>query len=235
MHDTLTCLQLFDPTSSTYTYLLWDQKTRAAVIIDPVDTQCARDLDLIKQFDLTLDYILDTHVHGDHITAAAQLKAVHPGARYGMSATAKVQNQDLPLQEGEKISFGTQTLTVIATPGHTDTCLSFHCQNYVFTGDTLLIGGCGRTDFQGGNPETLFDSIQKLYQLQGDTIVYPGHDYRGLTRSTIAWEKRFNKRIPAGQTKAGFKEIMDNLNLATPKKLDEAQKWNVLGGRSPAA
>lgn len=222
--------QLFDLESSTYTYLLADSETREAVLIDPVITNVDRDLKLIEELDLKLVYVLDTHVHADHITGAGEVRR-RTGAKTAISHKANVDCADILLQDGQELKFGNQTIRVLETPGHTDSCLSFYIPGMVFTGDALLIRGTGRTDFQQGSAERLYESIRnKLFTLPDDTKVYPGHDYNGQTASTIEMEKRFNPRIGGNRDKTEFIEIMKNLNLALPKEIHEALPANLACG-----
>ena len=216
--------QLFDADTSTYTYLLADEDTHEAVLIDAVDTQVERDLRLIDELGLWLTHALETHVHADHITASGQLRE-RTGCDIGVSAHGHVDCADLQLQEGDVIRFGNHELRVIETPGHTDSCLTYHCEGMLFTGDSLMIRLCGRTDFQQGDAGRLYDSVTgKLFTLPDDTLVYPGHDYRGHTRSTIGEEKQFNSRLT--QPRDAFIRTMADLNLPMPKRIDEAVPAN---------
>jgi sulfur dioxygenase len=216
--------QLFHRSSSTYTYLLADEATREAVLIDPVRDCVDRDLTLIRELDLTLLYTLDTHVHADHITAAA-LIAQRTGART-IAGRLGAHCADIHATSGQRIPFGHSALEILETPGHTDDSLSYRCQNRVFTGDALLIRGCGRTDLQNGDPAQLYRSItETLFALPDDTLVYPAHDYRGLTVTTIGEEKRWNPRL-AGKTAAQFVELMRNLKLDLPARIMEAVPAN---------
>jgi sulfur dioxygenase len=221
--------QLFDPASSTYTYLIADDQTHEAVIIDPVIEQLDRDLKLIREHGLTLMYVLETHVHADHITASRALKQA-TGAQTAVSSDCNAQGYDRMLVGGNVILFSREEILVMATPGHTSGSVCYLWRDRVFTGDTLLIGGCGRTDFQNGSAESLWMSIvENLFRLDEQVLVYPGHDYKGRRVSTIGEEKQFNARV-AGKTREEFIEIMNNLNLPLPKRLQEAVPANLAGG-----
>jgi sulfur dioxygenase len=214
----------------TYTYLLGDSETREAVIIDPVLERTDRDLKLIEELGLKLKYILDTHVHADHITGSSDLKKA-TGAKIVLGENTCVDCADILLKDGNALTFGSHTLKGLSTPGHTEGCMSFYTEGMVFTGDALFIRGTGRTDFQGGSSETLFESItEKLFTLPDDTIIYPGHDYRGVTLSYIGEEKQFNPRVGAGISKGDFVAIMESLNLPNPKKIHEAVPANQVCG-----
>jgi len=216
--------QLFDPETSTYTYLLADPSSREAVLIDPVREQLPRDLKLIDELGLVLKYALDTHVHADHVTALGELR-VASGARTGMSHLAGADCADLQLKEGDRLHFGRFKLQVLETRGHTDSCLSYYGDGRVYTGDALLIRGCGRTDFQSGNAADLYDSVtSKLFTLPDAVKVYPAHDYRGQTVSTIGEEKRFNPRLTL--SREAFVAFMQELKLPHPKKMMEAVPAN---------
>lgn len=217
--------QLFDSETWTYTYLLGDPATREAVLIDPVNTHINDYLTLLADLNLTLTYSLETHVHADHITAGGLLRQ-KLGAQTGVSALCGAKTADIQIRDGDVFNFGLgEQIRVIATPGHTPGSLSFGWRDRVFTGDCLLIGGCGRTDFQGGDAGTQYDSLQKLFRLPDETLVYPGHDYRQKWVSSIRQEKTANPRV-AGKTRQEFIEIMNNLNLPKPRLLDEAVPAN---------
>ena len=226
--------QLFDSESSTYTYLLADEATREAALIDPVREQLQRDLAVVRELELKLVYVLDTHVHADHVTAAGLLRA-QTGART-VSGRKGPSCADLRLGQGEQIRFGSIAIDVLETPGHTDDSLSFKVGGHLFTGDALMIRAAGRTDFQNGDAGQLYDTITKvLFALPDETLVHPAHDYKGLTVTTIGEEKRFNARV-AGRSRDEFIELMSGLNLPKPKKIDEAVPANracgMLDGRA---
>ena len=220
--------QLFDAESSTYTYLIADPATRQAALLDPVLEQIERDLELVGQLDLTLAAVIETHVHADHVTAAGALRT-RTGARSFASARG-APCVDVHVGHGDRVPVGDLALEVLATPGHTDDGVSYRLGGHVFTGDTLLVRGCGRADFQNGDPGALFDSITGvLFALPDETIVWPGHDYRGFTQTTIGEEKRWNPRL-AGKSRDEFIAIMRGLGLPPPKKLDVAVTANLSCG-----
>lgn len=222
-------IQLFDPASSTYTYVLFDQATREALIIDPVDEQIERDLATLREYGLKLVWTVETHAHADHITSAGQLAEL-AGAHTAAPAGCGIGTAGVQLQHGDTLSFGEQTLTALHTPGHTAGSMSYVWRDHVFTGDTLLIHGCGRTDFQSGSAVDLYRSLtQVLFTLPDDTQVWPGHDYQGRTHSTIGHEKAHNPRI-AGKSEAEFVALMDGLKLPPPARIDEAVPANLTSG-----
>jgi sulfur dioxygenase len=217
--------QLFDETSSTLTYLLADDKSKLAVIIDPVDRHIEDYIALVKQYGLKLKYALETHVHADHITASGQLRSVL-GVQTAVSEHCGAVCADIQLNEGDEIIFGEEVIKVLATPGHTAGSLSFLWRDKLFTGDALLIKGCGRTDFQGGDAGTLFDSIaKKIFTLPDETLVYPGHDYHGYRVSSVGQEKLINPRL-VNQSRESFIGIMQALDLPKPKLIDTAVPAN---------
>jgi glyoxylase-like metal-dependent hydrolase (beta-lactamase superfamily II)/rhodanese-related sulfurtransferase len=221
--------QLFDPASSTYTYLVCDDATRDAAIIDPVLAQVERDLAELARHGLTLRWILDTHVHADHETAANALKAAS-GATTAVGASCNSVGHDRALNDGDVLPLGNSALQIIATPGHTPGSVSYVWGCNVFTGDALLIEGCGRTDFQDGDSDVLYHSItRKLFCLPESTIVWPGHDYRFRGSSTIGHEKRHNPRL-AGKSTEQFRDLMAALKLAPPKLIDQAVPANRRAG-----
>ncbi|MEQ1635600.1 MAG: rhodanese-like domain-containing protein [Methylococcales bacterium] len=218
--------QLFDQETWTYTYLIADPITKEAVFIDPVNTHIEDYLILLREHGLHLKYTLETHVHADHITASGLLRQ-RLGAQTGVSELCGASTADVQIRDGDVFVFGKgETIKVIATPGHTPGSISFLWRDRVFTGDALLIGGCGRTDFQGGDAGSQYDGItQRLFTLPDETLVYPGHDYQQRWVSSIAQERTTNPRL-AGKTRAEFIEIMNNLNLPKPRLIDEAVPAN---------
>ncbi|MGZ3743141.1 MAG: rhodanese-like domain-containing protein [Pseudobdellovibrionaceae bacterium] len=234
MKNDIIFYQLFEAESSTFTYIIADKKTKEAAIIDPVLETVDRDLKLIKELGLRLMYILDTHIHADHITGAGELRR-QTQAKTGVSHEAEIPCVDIPLEDGQELLLGDKKIKVIATPGHTNTCLTYAFEGMIFTGDSLMIRGCGRTDFQQGSADKLYDSVhEKLFKLPDDTFVYPGHDYRGQTASTIGLEKKFNPRLSETKSKEEFKKIMSELKLANPKKIHEAVPANLACGKPQA-
>jgi glyoxylase-like metal-dependent hydrolase (beta-lactamase superfamily II) len=219
-------IQLFDNASSTFTYFLVDRASREAVAIDSVDMQVERDLALVRRLDLRLRYVLETHAHADHITGAGRLREA-TGALAAAPIGCGIVPANLQLNDGDELLFGVaERVRAIHTPGHTAGSMSYLWRGSVFTGDALLIDGCGRTDFQSGDAGTLFDSIHgKLFALPVATRVYPGHDYRGNNVSTIGWEKRHNARL-AGRERAAFIDLMNELHLPRPKMIDVAVPAN---------
>lgn len=219
--------QLFDAETSTYSYLLWDEHTREAALIDSVDTQIERDLQLVKELGLDLKYTLETHIHADHITASGKIRE-QLGTRAVVHKNSKSECADILVTDGDTIKLGDQVIDILETPGHTDTCISYRIDGMVFTGDALLIRGCGRTDFQAGDAGTLYDSIHnRLFSLPEATVVYPGHDYRGFRSSTIGEEKAHNPRLGNNRPKQEFIDLMNTLDLDPPRKIAEAVPGNL--------
>lgn len=224
--------QLFDTDSSTYTYLLWDKITKDAIIVDPVDIQLERDLEAVQKLNLNLIYGVNTHAHADHITGTYLLRQKIPTMK-SVIATASGAKADVHINHGDKIMFGSRFVEVRATPGHTNGCVSFVAddQTFVLTGDALLLQGCGRTDFQGGSASTLYDSVwNQIFSLPDSTIIYPAHDYKGRTSGTVQTEKQTNPRLGIQKTKEEFVDIMNNLKLDYPKKIDIAVPANMRCG-----
>jgi sulfur dioxygenase len=225
--------QLFDAESSTYTYLLADEETREAVLIDPVREQLDRDLELLAELGLELVHALETHVHADHVTGASLLRAC-TGARTVVSRDAGAPCADVLVEDGDVIRFGKHTLTVLATPGHTNGCVTYVTADraMAFTGDALLIRGCGRTDLQQGDARTLYRSVHgKIFTLPDACTIYPGHDYKGCSSSTVGEEKALNPRLGGGRTEGEFVAIMQSLDLSVPRKIDVAVPANARCGR----
>lgn len=224
--------QLFDPRSSTYSYLLWDEQSRDAAFIDSVKEQVERDRQLIEELKLNLKYLLETHIHADHITGAGDLRK-HFGAQVLVHKSSDSQCADKLLNDGDIIRLNQKSIKVLYTPGHTNTDISYVISGAVFTGDTLLIRGSGRTDFQSGNPGEAYDSITgKLFVLPDSTTVYPGHDYNGFTASSIGEEKQYNPRVGNGKTREEYIRIMDGMDLPKPKMIDQAVPGNLQCGQS---
>ncbi len=227
--------QLFDPQSSTYTYLLADKDAGEAVLIDPVRDQLERDIELLAELGLRLRYVLDTHVHADHVTASGLLRQ-RLGAKTVVSRHGGAPCADLLVGDGDSIRFGAHSLEVRETPGHTSGCVTYvdHEGGAAFTGDTLLIRGCGRTDFQQGDAAQLYRSIhEKIFSLPDATRLYPGHDYRGRTMTTVGEEKAHNRRLGGGRSETEFVQLMAELKLQYPKKIDTALPANLACGLLP--
>ena len=225
--------QLFDPVSSTYTYLLGDQSEGEAILIDPVFEHVRRDSALLDELGLRLVATLETHAHADHITGAWLLKQKW-GSRIAIAEIAGAENVDQPLRHGDRIVFGRRHVSVRATPGHTNGCLTYVLddESAAFTGDALLIRGCGRTDFQQGSPEKLYHSIhEQIFSLPAQCLLYPGHDYRGLTVTSVDEERRHNPRLGGTASEADFAGFMRNLGLPHPKLIDVAVPANLKCGR----
>ncbi|MGX4643703.1 MBL fold metallo-hydrolase [Massilia sp. SYSU DXS3249] len=218
-------IQLFDTESSTFTYLLAAPGAREAVIIDPVDRHWQRDLRHLERLGLDLVYVLETHAHADHITSAGRLREL-TGAQAAVPGGCGIAPAEVQLSDGDVLRFGDEEIRVLHTPGHTAGSMSYVWRGNVFTGDTLLIDGCGRTDFQGGSSEALYDSVTgKLFALPDATRIWPGHDYKGQAVSTIGWEKRHNARL-ANRSRADFCRLMSELDLPKPKLIDVAVPAN---------
>ncbi|XP_069496955.1 persulfide dioxygenase ETHE1, mitochondrial [Ambystoma mexicanum] len=222
--------QLFEPVSSTYTYLLADQATKEAVLIDPVLETAKRDAKLVRELGLNLVYAANTHCHADHITGTGLLKRLLPGCTSVISKDSGAA-ADILIQEGHTIKFGRFALETRSTPGHTDGCLTYVLQDHsmAFTGDALLIRGCGRTDFQQGCPRTLYNSVHsKILSLPEHCLLYPAHDYTGQSVSSVKEEKQLNPRLTKSVEE--FVKIMDGLNLPKPSQIDIAVPANLKCG-----
>jgi len=229
--------QLFDLESSTYTYLLADESTRDALLIDPVFEQFERDAALLRELELTLRYTLDTHVHADHVTAAWRLREML-GSRIVISKRSGATGADHYVDHGDVVPMGAVVLRVRATPGHTDGCLTYVSadERLAFTGDALLIRGAGRTDFQQGDAHTLYRSItRQIFTLPDDCLLYPAHDYAGRTLTTVVEEKRWNPRVGGDANEGDFVGYMENLGLPHPKQIDHAVPANLNCGKPDAA
>ena len=223
--------QFFEPESSTYTYLLACDNSREAMLIDPVVSEIEQYKYWLAELKLKLVYSLDTHVHADHVTAANLLRE-NFDCKTILHRNAGVACGDILITDRSAIRIGDILIEARYTPGHTNACTSYVVDGLVFTGDALLIDGCGRTDFQEGSAETLYDSIhQQIFSLPDQTVVYPGHDYNGRLSSTVSYERQNNSRLGRGHTKAEFVTIMKNLNLPYPKKIDIAVPANKACGR----
>lgn len=225
--------QLFEPLSSTYTYLLGCEETGQAVLLDPVIVSVERDLSEISRLGLTLAYSLDTHIHADHITAALELKN-KVGSKIAAPAFDRLACADVGIEEGIPFQVGSLRLQPLHTPGHTAGHFAYLFGDRIFTGDALLIEGCGRTDFQEGNADALYKSVhEKLFSLPDDTLVYPAHDYKGRRVSSVTQEKKRNPRFGQGRTLEQFRYIMATLNLPYPAFIDYAVPGNQQCGICP--
>ena len=223
--------QLFEPDTFTYTYLLGCERTRRALLVDPVASEVEAYIHLLSEANLKLIYTLETHVHADHITGSGLLREM-VGSKSVVHRDAGAMCADLLVTDGVLLQVGDLEVEVRATPGHTTGCVSYVVGDRVFTGDSLLIGGCGRTDFQQGDAGQLYDSIhRKLFSLPADTLVFPGHDYQGHRVSTIAQEMETNERLGANKSRDEFLAIMKNLKLAYPKYIEQALPANQACGR----
>jgi glyoxylase-like metal-dependent hydrolase (beta-lactamase superfamily II) len=216
--------QLFEPQSSAYTYLIACEDSGEALLIDPVFETVERDLELLHQLQLTLRCTIETHIHADHVTGAARLRE-STGCSCAVPQKSGASHVDLPVREGEAIRVGSLELQPLYTPGHTDDHHSYWLESAdgsrVFTGDALLIDGCGRTDFQNGDAATLYRAVHgKIFSLAGETLVYPGHDYQQRRVSSVDQERQRNPRLGGGRSLDEFVAIMAGLNLPRPKKMD---------------
>ena len=220
--------QLFERESCTYTYLIADSDSKEAAIVDAVDIMMDRDKGLLEELELDLKFIIETHIHADHITSACPLKKYYPNARIviGMENVDAEACSDIMINEGHILKIGKYEISTIETPGHTIGCMSYLVENKLLTGDALFIRSTGRCDFQGGSAESLYESIQKLFKLPDNTEVYPAHDYNGLSMSTIGEEKRFNTMIKESYDQKAFIKNVNNLDLGLPKKIKVAVPAN---------
>ena len=211
--------QLFDQKSSTYTYLIASSKGREALIIDPVIENVGEYINLLKELDLNLVKVIDTHIHADHVTGASKLKDITKCSTI-MGDHTPAESVEIKVKDNELIKLDNLKIRAIYTPGHTSDSYSYLMDNYLFSGDTLLINGTGRTDFQNGNAKDAYNSIfNKLLKLPEETLLYPAHDYKGEKVSTIGKEKRLNPRLQVSSV-SEYEEIMNNLNLKKPAKID---------------
>ena len=225
--------QLFEPLSSTYSYLLGCEETGQAMLIDPVIVSMDRDLAEIRRLGLSLAYTVDTHIHADHITAALELKN-KVGSKIAAPAFDNLPCADVGIEEGVPFRLGGIVLQPMHTPGHTAGHFAYQVGERLFSGDALLIEGCGRTDFQNGNADALYASVtEKLFALPDETLVYPAHDYQGRYVSSIGQEKKRNPRLGEQHTLDEFRHIMANLNLPYPKFIDYAVPGNLQCGVCP--
>ena len=222
--------QLFEPVSSTYTYLIACHETREAVLIDPVLETVERDVALLNELGLSLKYTVETHIHADHVTGAARLREA-TGSKVAVPEKSAAAHADLPVRESEPIRFGALALEPLYVPGHTDDHHAYLLRSNgawrVFTGDALMIDGCGRTDFQNGDAAELYASVHgKIFSLPDETLVYPGHDYQQRFVSSVGQEKARNPRLGGGRSVDEFVAIMAALNLPRSKKIDIAVPAN---------
>ena len=225
--------QLFDAATGTFTYLLADVPSRQGVLIDPVFEQHSRDLSLIQELGIELVASIDSHAHADHVTGSWLMHEA-TGCAIGLAATARAENVTRPLQHGDRVTFGSRYVEVRSTPGHTDGCITFVLddQSMAFTGDALLVRGCGRCDFQQGNAHILWSSItEQIFSLPDSCLLYPGHDYTGRTVSSVAEEQAFNARLGGTATERDFVGHMENMKLPHPHKIAEALPGNMRSGK----
>lgn len=222
--------QLFDQDTGTYTYLLADKNTREAIIIDTLKSRVGQYMKLLEELNLTLKYILDTHVHADHVTGAYDLRE-KTGASIALGAINAVNEVDINLEDGENLDFGNYSVKAISTPGHTEGCFTFNIENMLFTGDVLLYRSVGRVDFQGGSAKKLYDSVQKLFAYPDDTLVYIGHNYAGFTMSTIGEEKKYNNFVNENLSEEESIEKQEKRELPLPKYISVAVPSNKIAGK----
>lgn len=230
--------QLFDRETYTYTYLIADDQTKAAALVDPVLERVEIELQLIQELGLNLLYCLETHIHADHITGTGKLREI-TGCLGIVPEKASIACADRNIKDGEILELGEVKIQAIATPGHTDSHMAYLVdRKFLLSGDSLFIRGCGRTDFQSGDAGILYDSVtEKLFTLPDATLVYPGHDYKGQTVSTIGEEKQYNPRFFKNRaliSRNSFIDLMNNLNLPNPLKIAEAVPANQSCGQLPS-
>lgn len=222
--------QLFDYETWTYTYLLWDEETKEAAVIDSVAEQVERDLQHIKELGLNVKYLLETHIHADHITGAGPIRSA-TGGKIVVHKHSGSDCADILAEEGDNFVLGNQKINVLHTPGHTDNDITYQIEGAVFTGDTLMVRDCGRTDFQLGSNRAMYHSLtEKLFKLPPETLVFPAHDYKGFSQSTIGEEIEYNNRVGNGKSYEEFTSIMDQMNLPRPRKIDIAVPGNMQCG-----
>ncbi|MBL4637372.1 MAG: MBL fold metallo-hydrolase [Kofleriaceae bacterium] len=224
--------QLVDARSWTYTYLLADEESKEAILIDPVFEQVRRDSALLQELGLTLKYTVDTHVHADHVTGSWLLRE-RLGSKIALMKDSGATGVDLELSEGDTLAFGKRHLRILSTPGHTNGCGTFVLddESMAFTGDSLMIRGCGRTDFQQGDSRVMYQSIhKKLFTLPENCSIYPGHDYKGRLMTSVKEEKEFNPRCGGARSEDDFVGLMENLGLPHPAQLAVALPANLKCG-----
>ncbi len=222
--------QLFDQDTGTYTYLLADKQTREAVIIDSIKSRVGQYTTLLKELDLNLKYILDTHVHADHITGSYDLREA-TGAKIVIGKINEVKEADIHVEDQDTLTFGGITIKALSTPGHTHGCFTYEIEHMLFTGDVLLYRSTGRVDFQGGSAKKLYDSVQKLYSYPQDTLVYMGHNYAGFTVSTIGEEKQFNHFVNVYMSEEESIQKQEKRTLPLPKYISTAVPSNNIAGK----
>ena len=229
--EKLNISQLIDNETCTYTYVLWDKSTLDAIIIDPVIEQVSRDLDYIKKLKLNLKYVLETHIHADHITGASEIRNQN-NVKICYGSKTGVKGADILLDNDDVINFGSFVVKAIHTPGHTNGCISYYVDGNMFTGDTLFIEGTGRTDFQGGSSRNTYNSIRnKIFTYPTDTVIYPGHNYKGLTSSTIEYERKYNPNVGDNIKIDDYILREKNMNRPYPKRFDIAVPANMFCGK----
>jgi len=229
--DELKVRQLFDYDTWTYTYLVWCPNSRDCLLIDPVYEQVDRDLNLIYKLNLSLKYILETHVHADHVTGADKIRRLK-GVKVCYGSLTGVKGADMYLEDNQEISLGKGNIKSIHTPGHTSGCVSYYTKGYIFTGDTLFIEGTGRTDFQGGSASNTYESVRnKIFSYSDETLIYPGHNYNGFTCSTILEEKISNPNVGLDISKEQFLDSESKKERPYPKRFDIAVPANMQCGK----